>query len=177
MNTATMLFVSALVLTATAASAQTPTTPVHADSMPAMQMDNTTSHHHDTTAQFAFGAPAQAGKATRTILIKMGDVTFDPPTVAVRPGEVVRFVITNTSSIDHEFTLGDAATEEDHRKEMADMMDRGESMAHDDPNAITVKSGQTRELTWKFRQGGQVEYDCNIPGHYEAGMSGLITVR
>jgi uncharacterized cupredoxin-like copper-binding protein len=86
-------------------------------------------------------------------------------------------VITNTSSVDHEFTLGDAATEAEHRQEMLDMMARGEGMEHDDPNAITVKAGQSRELTWKFGQGGQVEYDCNIPGHYESGMSGIITVH
>jgi hypothetical protein len=63
-----------------------PSAPAHADSMPAMQMDNTADHHHATTAQFAFGAPAQAGEATRIIQIKMVDMIFDPPTVAVRPG-------------------------------------------------------------------------------------------
>jgi uncharacterized cupredoxin-like copper-binding protein len=49
-------------------------------------------------------------------------------------------------------------------------------MTHDDPNAIAVKPAETHELVWKFSRAGQVQYDCNIPGHYEMGMKGTITV-
>jgi len=150
-------------------------TPAFADSMPTMPMGGTTGHHHATTTQF--GAPAAASEATRIVKITMLDMGFDPSELRVRPGEIVRFVITNTSTVDHEFTLGDAATEAEHRREMSEMTAHGHGMEHDDPNAITVKAGETRELTWKFGAGGVVEYDCNIPGHYEAGMHGVITVQ
>ena len=50
-------------------------------------------------------------------------------------------------------------------------------MTHDDPNGITVKPGQTQDLTWTFGRAQQLEFDCNIPGHYESGMKGTIIVR
>lgn len=141
------------------------------------QMGGLTNHRHTPEAGFSFGVPAAARQANRSIRITMVDITFQPTAIAVRAGETVRFVVSNTSGIDHEFTLGDRATEQTHRKEMAEMAARGEAMAHDAPNAITVKPGETRELTWKFSHPGQLEYDCNIPGHYEMGMKGSITVR
>jgi uncharacterized cupredoxin-like copper-binding protein len=134
-------------------------------------------HEHGSVHHFRFGAPGHAGKATRTIAIGIGDMTFDTTEIAVHPGETVRFVLTNTSTIDHEFTLGDAATQRDHRQEMAEALRRGEVMEHDDPNMVTVKPGKTRELTWRFASAGKLEFDCNIPGHYESGMKGTIIVR
>ena len=44
------------------------------------------------------------------------------------------------------------------------------SMVHDDPNAVTVEPGQTRELTWRFVGNQPVLFACNIPGYAEAGM-------
>ena len=143
----------------------------HDDGMAGMAMGHA---HADA---FSFGSPAKPSDASRTIRITMGDMSFEPSSISVQAGEVVRFVITNTSSIEHEFNLGDAASEADHRKEMLAMMEHGHGMSHDDPNAITVKPGQTRDLTWKFGHHGTLEYDCNIPGHYEGGMRGSIRVQ
>jgi uncharacterized cupredoxin-like copper-binding protein len=152
---------------------------VAADSgaMPPMTMDAMPAHTDSHAAHFAFGAPAAATDAVRSVTIAMTDDRFKPDSVVVHAGETVRFVVTNTSGIDHEFTLGDEATERAHRKEMADMMARGESMQHDDPNAISVAPGRTRDLTWTFGRAGRLEFDCNIPGHYEAGMKGNLIVR
>ena len=47
---------------------------------------------------------------------------------------------------------------------------------HDDPNAIVVKPGETKELTWRFTRAGKLEFDCNVPGHYEADMAGTISL-
>jgi len=148
-----------------------------ADPMANMHMDGTGYHTHADAAHFPFGAPAPADRATRTVEITMNAMTFEPATIDVQAGETVRFVVTNASTIDHEFTLGDEATERAHRAEMAEMMARGERMAHDDPNAMTVAPGQTGELTWAFGSAGPLEYDCNIPGHAESGMKGHIAVR
>ena len=140
---------------------------------------DTAGHSHGAPAQAAgvdFGAPASAAKADRTIDIVMTTLTFEPSSIAVRPGETVRFVIRNTSRVDHEFTLGDAATQRAHRKEMAEMSAHGQMMHHGDPNMVAVKAGQTGELTWTFHQPGLVEFDCNLPGHFEGGMRGTVTV-
>ncbi len=133
---------------------------------------------------FTFGAPGDVAKATRTVKIKMLDLSFQPSSVAVKAGETVRFVVTNTSGVDHDFTVGDAKTQAAHRKEMADMAQMGGDMAamHDsmgggDPNAVFVKAGTTRTLVWTFGKPMSLEYDCNVPGHAEAGMKGAIVVR
>lgn len=132
---------------------------------------------HAPAGKFAFGAPGDAAKPDRIVHITMHDLSFEPDALTVKAGETIRFVVANGSAIEHDFTLGDAATEEAHRKEMAEMFEAGGTMHHsDDPNAVLVEPGKTRELTWKFTQPGRLEFDCNIPGHYEAGMKGAIAV-
>jgi uncharacterized cupredoxin-like copper-binding protein len=147
----------------------------HGMTMP-MEMDHTGDHDHHGLA-FAFGAPARSKYATRTVRITVKDASFEPAALTLHAGEIVRFVVTNASGLDHEFVLGDAATQKAHRAEMASMAAAGEAMDHDDPNAVAVAPKQTATLTWKFARPGVVEYDCDIPGHYEAGMKGVIKVQ
>lgn len=109
----------------------------------------------------------------------MGDMRFEPAAVSAKTGESIRFVITNPTATDHDFTLGDAAAQRLHRREMAAMSDIAAEHAHHRHhfNAIYVPAGQTRVLIWTFSHPGDFEFDCNMPGHYEAGMSGRISVR
>ena len=146
--------------------------PAQADDM---DMSMPSGHHH--TSGFSFGAPAPEAQATRTIAITMNATTFTPAAVTVKPGETVRFLLTNTAGGDHEFVLGDTATQLAHRAAMPAMMHGAMSMEHDEPNGITVHRGETRAFTWTFAGAGTLEYDCNIPGHFEAGMHGVVTVK
>jgi len=50
----------------------------------------------------------------------------------------------------------------------------GMPMQHDDPNSVLVEPGKTKELVWKFSRPADLEFACNIPGHYESGMVGDI---
>ncbi|MNL78605.1 hypothetical protein D3C87_2050360 [compost metagenome] len=50
------------------------------------------------------------------------------------------------------------------------------AMKHDDPNSVLVEPGKTAELTWIFTKATRLEFACNIPGHYQAGMVGQLTV-
>ncbi len=45
----------------------------------------------------------------------------------------------------------------------------------DEPNAISVRAGETRELTWTFTKTGTVIYGCHQQGHY-GSMKGRVTV-
>lgn len=47
----------------------------------------------------------------------------------------------------------------------------------DTDNAVTVRPGETKELTWKFGETGEVLFRCHEPGHYNGGMVGTIVVR
>jgi uncharacterized cupredoxin-like copper-binding protein len=117
------------------------------------------------------GEPADPSEATRTIEVEAFDMAFDPDRIEVAAGEVVTFVVTNTGEAVHEFVLGDAAMQEEHAHQMAD-----DGHAHDEPNAISLAPGETKELTWRFGEAGTVEYGCHEPGHYEAGMHGEMAI-
>jgi uncharacterized cupredoxin-like copper-binding protein len=121
----------------------------------------------------AMGEPADASDATRTIAVEAFDMAFDPETISVEPGEVVTFEVTNTGAAVHEFFLGDSAMQQEHAEEMADM---GSDMAHDEPYSIRLQPGETKQLTWRFAESGDVEFACHEPGHYQAGMHGQISV-
>ncbi|MDR3518163.1 MAG: cupredoxin family protein [Azospirillaceae bacterium] len=140
----------------------------------AHDMANMEGTHNAET--FRFGEPGKASKVTRTINIAMKDISFEPASLTIKTGETIRFVVTNVSEIDHDFTLGDVATQTAHRKEMAEMIENGGDMHHSDPNAITVKAHESKVLIWKFSRAGNFEFDCNIPGHFESGMAGVIAV-
>lgn len=153
----------------------------------------------DAGHAYDFGKPAKAAQATRTVEIKLGEMFFEPENIDVKPGETVRFVIHNGGSLLHEFNLGSAAMHAGHQKEMQQMMDagmltptgmqhdmsqmdhskmgHGQMMKHDDPNSVLVEPGKTAELTWTFSKATSLEFACNIPGHYQAGMVGKLTVK
>jgi len=140
-----------------------------------------------------FGHAAPAAQATRTVELTLGDMFFEPKTLQVKAGETVRFVITNKGQLLHEFNLGNAAMHAAHQKEMLAMQQSGmltptgmnhESMEHgsmggmkhDDPNSVLVEPGKTAELTWTFSKASDLEFACNIPGHYQAGMVGKVNI-
>lgn len=126
---------------------------------------------------FAAGGPATADQADRTIRIAADEYRFEPETINVDRGAVVRFVITNRGSQKHNFVLGTPAEQEAHEREMQRMAKRGGDMDHDDPNAVTVAPGESRTLTWRFTTDRTVRYACHLPGHYEAGMVGTVEIN
>ena len=137
----------------------------------AMPMDD---HGHST--DFAFGEPGAADAANRVIEIVTNDVLrFEPDSFAVGLGETITFRVTNDGLAAHDFTLGDAATQEEHAAMMTQMGADMMSMP-DEPNAFVLPVGETKELTWRFTVAGHVLIGCHQPGHFEAGMVAVITV-
>ena len=50
-------------------------------------------------------------------------------------------------------------------------------MVHDDPNSILLEPGETKELIWTFDKAQSLQFACNVPDHYEAGMQGRIEIE
>lgn len=74
------------------------------------------------TAAGRVGEPTDADEATRTVEVTTLDtMAFQPDTIDVSAGEAVTFVVTNTGRAVHEFTLGDAAMQQEHADAMAHM--------------------------------------------------------
>lgn len=159
-------------------------------------------HGHDQQAQGGhahetdFGRPGSAHDVHRTIDLTLGDISFDREEIVVEEGETVRFVLRNQGRLLHEFNIGTPHMHEEHQREMLEMFEHGMmtatgamhqmnemdhskmgGMTHDDPNAVLVDPGQTRELIWTFKKTARLEFACNIPGHYESGMFGPIRFK
>lgn len=119
---------------------------------------------------FTFGEPAESSDADRTIEVDANDsFSFGPDNFEVSVGETIQFVITNSGSIPHDFTIGDQAAQDAHEAEMAEG-----GMHHGDPNAVILEPGETKSLTWTFTEAGTVLIGCHQPGHYAGGMTGTI---
>jgi uncharacterized cupredoxin-like copper-binding protein len=152
-------------------------------------------HDHGHEDAMAFGEPGEPSEANRTIEIAMSDNYFEPENLLIRAGQTIRFVVKNDGEFLHEFNIGTAAMHAQHQEEMITMMEHGmltatgvdhammnmDHMAtgmsghvHDDPNSVLVEPGKTAELVWTFAQATDLEFACNVPGHYDAGMMGEI---
>ena len=125
---------------------------------------------------FAAGEPGDPTKPYRTIDMQMqeasGSMAFSPVKVQVTLGEQIKFVLTNTGELDHEFMLDTP----EHNAKHKSAMEKNPEMEHDDPNGRRLQPKASAEIVWKFTKPGTFEYACLIPGHYEAGMHGVVVV-
>ena len=129
--------------------------------------------HGDGHGASAIGEPGQPASVTRTIEVDMTDnMRFSTPAIAVNQGETIRFVARNAGQIQHEMVLGTPQELKEHYAMMLKMP----GMAHADANMVSVAPGKTGEVVWHFTRSGTVDFACLQPGHYDAGMKGLITV-
>jgi uncharacterized cupredoxin-like copper-binding protein len=78
----------------------------------------------------------------------------------------------NKGKVDHELVFGSEKEIIAHAKEMANPNFKD----HQHTNEISAKPGQQAELVWTFKEPGQYAMACFEPGHYEAGMKGVIRV-
>ena len=134
------------------------------------QADAAKDHHHDGAAIGEAGDPAHVD---RTVTVDMSDsMRFAPASIPVRRGETVRFVVRNGGLLKHEMVLGT----EHELKEHYELMKKFPEMEHSDPQMVTVAPGKTGEIVWRFTRSGKVDFACLQPGHYDAGMKGLVIV-
>ena len=121
----------------------------------------------------AFGRAADPRKAKRTVRVEMTDaMRFHPAQIKVKRGEVVRFMPVNKGQVLHEMVLGTM----ENLKAHAELMRNHPGMEHDEPHMAHVAPGKNGEIGWQFTKAGEFYYACLIPGHFEAGMIGKVTV-
>lgn len=148
------LFVSGVLLATTAATAA----------------GNHAGGHHDESP---IGKPGVAAKVSRTIHVEMANgMRFKPADIRVKRGETIRFVLKNTDSVKHEFSLGTQQELLEHYEVMKKFPD----MEHDEPNKISLAPGKQGEVIWQFTKAGAVDFACLHVGHFDAGMKGQVKV-
>ncbi len=146
-------------------------------------------HPHD------IGVPGKAAQASRTVEVVLYDNYYEPSTIEVKRGETVRFKIRNAGELVHEFNIATPALHHAHQEEMEMMVEHGVLHAfhidheaaqqmqasmghamHDEPNSVLLEPGEAGEVVWTFPKEGALEFACNVPGHYDAGMVGDVVL-
>lgn len=109
------------------------------------------------------GFVAGTASAPRVVrIIASAALRFYPDVVIVKAGETITFEITTIGRTSHEFMVGpaaDVAADTEGTPEVAD-----------------IGMMQTRSLTYTFDGSGPYAFACHAPGHYEAGMRGMIVL-
>ncbi|EJJ26581.1 cupredoxin domain-containing protein [Rhizobium sp. CF142] len=141
---------------------------------PALASGNHAGGHGE---KMAVGEPGDKSKVTQTIRVSMketedGKMLFQPAVIKVRKDQTVKISIKNAGQSDHEFVLDQEDKILEHKK----VMEKFPEMEHADANSLRLTAGQSGEIVWKFTTGGEFKFACLIPGHYEAGMHGDVSV-
>ncbi len=120
-----------------------------------------------------WGIAGDATAVQRTLTVTMSDkMRFTPDKFTVKVGDTVRLVIKNKGKLMHELVIGTPQELEAH----AALMVKFPDMQHDEPYMAHVPPGQSGQLVWTFNRPGDFKFACLIAGHYQAGMTGQITV-
>lgn len=130
--------------------------------------------HHDIKA---IGEPGEKSKVSQTIKITMqenndGSMSFYPSSLAIAKGATVRLILINNGSTQHEFVMDESLA----LRAKNEIMIRYPDFKHEDPNTVHLNAGEAGELIWNFVQSGDFKFACLMPGHFEAGMYGVLTV-
>ena len=133
------------------------------------------------------GSPGKAENATRTFSITMYDNYYEPEGLIIKEGKTVRFVVENKGTLVHEFTIATGDMHMAHGPEMMMMVEHGVLEAdkinwdaakkmqasmghgmHNEPNSLLLEPGKSGEIIWTFPDHAELEFACNVPGHYDA---------
>lgn len=88
----------------------------------------------------------------RVVAVEAGDVYFRPDTIRVRAGEPVNITVTNVGNAFHDFTVTDLGV------------------------MIDVPAGTTATGGLTVYEPGEYAYECTVPGHAAAGMTGTLVI-
>lgn len=142
-----------------------------------MKMDHSGGHHEDGMGhgESVVGKPGSEEKVTKVIKVEATDqMRFIHKPFDIKAGETIKFIVTNTGKIMHEFAVGTKAEHKAHGK----MMLANPNMHHGaSSGVISIEPGQTETLIWEFSKAMPAQLACNVPGHYQAGMHSDIKIK
>jgi len=95
-------------------------------------------------------SPARA--AATTISVRGKEFSFRLSKTSIPKPETVTFRFHNVGTMAHDFRIGGKRTR-------------------------LIGKGKTTSLTVTFHEKGRFKYICTVPGHAQAGMKGVFTVR
>lgn len=113
--------------------------------------------------------PPALGPGQVTVVVDLEHSRLHPSHLRVQAGTTVRFVVDNRDPINHELIVGPPHVHDRHR-------DGTESAHGAVPGEVSVPLLDTATTTYAFDTVGTIEMACHLPGHYDAGMRGVVEV-
>ncbi len=115
------------------------------------------------------GGGSGSGGSTN-VTVTMKEFAFDPANVTVPAGAKVSLTLTNNGSVQHTWVVMKQGTKVSGSFTDADKANIYFSQA--------VDPGKTVTATFTApSQAGDYQIVCDVPGHFEAGMQGTLTVK
>ena len=113
----------------------------------------------------------QPPAAERTLTIRMTEFAFDPDDAIAKAGKVT-ITAPNDGKVVHELVLLKTDADPATLPKKGDEVDESTSVGE----IADVEPGSTKEATFKLAPG-KYAMVCALPGHYEGGMYGSLTVE
>lgn len=100
------------------------------------------------------GAAPSSGSTPLNITINATEFKYDPATINAAPGQTINITLKNTGSVDHTFVFAPANFK------------------------MTVSAGKSDTKTFTApAAAGSYDFNCDVAGHKEAGMTGKLIVK
>ena len=116
-------------------------------------------------------APTQQPAATRAVTIRMTEFAFDPKDAVAKRGKVT-ITAPNDGQVVHELVLLKTDADPATLPKKGGKVDESTSVGE----IADVAAGSTKKATFDLAPG-QYAMVCALPGHYEGGMYGSLTVK
>ncbi len=94
------------------------------------------------------------GAAPLSVTVTASEFKYDPATINASPGQTINLTVKNAGTVQHTWVLSAANVK------------------------LTIDPGQSVNQTFTApATAGTYQYECDIPGHKEAGMIGQLIVK
>ena len=116
------------------------------------------------------------GSEPATMLaVEVKEFAFIPATLEVTAGQPVELVLTNSGTLEHDFSILEFPTEGPATSDGG--MDHDMGAMEEQPDLHTAAAaGQSTTLQFTPSKPGTYEFFCTVDGHKEAGMVGTLVV-
>jgi uncharacterized cupredoxin-like copper-binding protein len=114
------------------------------------------------------------------LVLTATDFAYDTDRVEVMAGQPVRLTLRNDGVLEHDFSIMTMPyTGEVMVSEMAEEMEGHDmgNMVEEPEIHVVAPVGGRNTVEFTPSAPGEYEYYCTVPGHKEAGMVGILTVK